>query len=163
MSAAVTQSSAEAAPRARFMAAADERVVYRELREPPILLSAVALAVVLCVATISSHRVPTVVAAALISAAAVAVAIKLRPRTWIEEFVISDRRLVVVQRKGGAVSVPLEDVSGVTIKGGRATFDTAQGDIPFAYVRNERKLQRAIERELPGFPIELEWDPLCRS
>ncbi len=146
-----------------FVAEPGERVLFLERREPPIMQVGIAIAFVLSIIGMAAQSRAIALAFVLLAVAVLAVARQWKKSKWMTDYAITDRRIAVVERSAGNISVPIDTVHGVSVRGGRATFATDRGDVQFSYIRSIRTMQKRLERDLPGIPIELEWDPLCRT
>ncbi len=146
-----------------FEAELGERVIFFERREPPIMQVGIAIAFVLSIIGMAAQSRAVTLAFVLLAVAAMAVAARWKKSKWMTDYAITDRRIAIVERHAASVSVPIDALLSVSVRGGRATFATDRGNVQFSYVRNMRTMQKRLERDLPGIPLELEWDPLCRT
>ena len=95
---AVRGNAAHGAPLIGFALEPGELVRFRERRAPPVLMLVVVPAAI--VVTLAATDVPLVVRAvsALAVAALAVLGLRLRRRVWLEDLVVTDRRVAVVPR-----------------------------------------------------------------
>jgi hypothetical protein len=80
---------------------------------------------------------------------------------WLEDQLLTDRRVVVVPRVGPAYGLLLDDVQSVEMRGTKATFTAAGRELRFGFVRKHRGLRKALESGAPHISFEQRWDPNC--
>ena len=155
---AVTES--ESADRRRSLAP-DETVLWRERRAPPYLEFAIAVAAVLAVGAVAAHNL---VFTPLALAAAVAVAVygrRFAAAHYLEDQLLTNRRIVVVPRVGAAYGLPLDEIESVELRGTKALFTGGGRELRFSFVRRHRALRKALETGAPHISFEQLWDPNC--
>jgi hypothetical protein len=138
-----------------------EAVLWRERRAPPFMEFAVAAAGVLAVGGVAAH---SYVFTPLALVAAVAVAVfgrRFAAGHYLEDQVLTDRRVVVVPRVGTAYGLPLDDIESVELRGTRASFTAGGRELRFSFVRRHRALRKALEAGAPHISFEQRWDPNC--
>lgn len=140
---------------------AGEAVLWRERRAPPFLEFTVAAAGVLAVGGVAAQ---SYVFTPLALAAAIAVAVygrRFAAGHYLEDQVLTDRRVVVVPRVGAAYGLALDDIESVELRGTRASFTAGGRELRFAFVRRHRALRKALEAGAPHLSFEQRWDPNC--
>jgi hypothetical protein len=136
-------------------------VLWRERRAPPFLEFALAVAALLGVGGAAAHDVvftPIAVAAAL---AVAFLGRRFAAGHWLEDQLLTDRRVVVVPRVGTAYGLELGDVQSVELRGTRALFTAGGRELRFSFVRKHRALRKALETGAPHISFEQRWDPNC--
>jgi hypothetical protein len=141
--------------------ASGETVLWRERRTPPFLEFAIAVAAVLAVGAVAAQ---SLVFTPLVLAAAVAVLVygrRFADAPYLEDQLLTDRRVLVVPRVGTAYGLPLEDVESVEMRGTKALFTAGGRELRFSFVRRHRALRKALETGAPHISFEQRWDPNC--
>jgi hypothetical protein len=87
--------------------------------------------------------------------------VRAREGAVIETYTVSERFVVVEQRRGGRAAIATERLTGVTIAGDTVRLNTRDGVVTLGFVRRRRALLRALERVAPGLRVAEEFDPLC--
>jgi hypothetical protein len=155
---AVTQS--ESADRLHSLAS-DETVLWRERRAPPFMEFAVAVAAVLAAGAVAAHNLvftPLALAAAL---AVVVYGRRFAAAHYLEDQLLTDRRVVVAPRIGAAYGMPLGDIVSVELRGTKVLFTGGGRELRFSFVRRHRALRKALETGAPHISFEQRWDPNC--
>ena len=81
---------------------------------------------------------------------------------YLEDQVLTDRRVVVVPRVGAAYGLPLDDIESVELRGHEGDRSRRGGrELRFAFVRRHRALRKALETGAPHISFEQRWDPNC--
>lgn len=140
---------------------AGESVLWRERRSPPFLEFTIAVAAVLAVTGLAAQDLlvtPLVLAAA---AAAFVLGRRFAAGHYLEDQLLTDRRVVVVPRVGAPYGLPLGDVESVELRGTRAVFTAGGRKLPFSFVRRHKALRKALEAGAPHISFEQRWDPNC--
>jgi hypothetical protein len=141
-----------------------EHVFWRERRAPPILLLTLVPAGIALLAAIS---VADPLGSTLLVVGALALAlvgVRLSRRVWIEDYAITDARVLVVPRDGPERSLGRDDVAAVAVRGSRVTFHAHDGGgLSFAYVRGAHRLTKRMSALLPGVPTTVDFDALCHT
>jgi hypothetical protein len=130
--------------------------VWREERRMPVfVLFAVPLAFLLAAVVVVEPRSGKV---ALVAAAFLLgwLLIRARRSSLIETFAVSDRFVTIEQRAGGRVALPVETVTGVTVRGDRVRLESTGGVVTLGFVRHRKGLVRALEHVAPA--VKVEWD-----
>jgi hypothetical protein len=156
----VTAIESEAAVRAQNLAVG-EAVLWRERRAPPFLEFTIAFAAVLAVGGVAAQ---SFVFTPLALVAAIAVFVSGRRFAaghYLEDQLLTDRRVVVVPRVGTAYGLPLDDVQSVELRGTKALFTAGGRELRFGFVRKHRALRKALETGAPHISFEQRWDPNC--
>jgi hypothetical protein len=117
-----------------------ERVVFHERRRPPLLAALLVPAAVLATLAATDVALPVRAAAALAAAALVLLGVRLRRRVWMEDLLVTDRRIVVMR---------------FTARDGEA--------LSFAYVRDLGALRRALADARPDLHLRADDGALCRT
>ncbi|HET6174885.1 MAG TPA: hypothetical protein VFD90_19945 [Gaiellales bacterium] len=141
--------------------AAGEAVLWRERRTPPFLEFGIAMAGVLAVGGVAAQ---SIVFTPLALAAAVAVALygrRFAAEHYLEDQLLTDRRVIVAPRVGTAYALPLDDVQSVELRGTKALFTAGGRELRFSFVRRHRALRKALEAGAPHISFEQRWDPNC--
>jgi hypothetical protein len=141
--------------------ASGEAVLWRERRAPPFMEFTIAAAAVLAVGGVAAQ---SFVFTPLALAAAVLVAVfgrRFAAGHWLEDQLLTDRRVVVVPRVGSAYGLMLDDVQSVELRGTKATFTAGGRELRFGFVRKHRGLRKALETGAPHISFEQRWDPNC--
>lgn len=139
-----------------------ELVRFRERRAPPVLMLLVVPAAV--VVTFAVTDVPLAVRAVsvLAVAALAALGVRLRRRVWLEDLVVTDRRVAVVPRDGDSSWLRLDELAGARERGTAVRFTARDGRmLSFAYVRSTRSLRRRLGEVRPDLAVAIEYDPHC--
>jgi hypothetical protein len=138
-----------------------EAVLWRERRAPPFMEFFIAVAVVLAVggAAVQSLLVTPLALAA--AAAVVLLGRRFAAGHYLEDQVLTDRRVVVMPRVGSAYGLPLGDIESVELRGTRASFTGGGRELRFSFVRRHRALRKALETGAPHISFEQRWDPNC--
>jgi hypothetical protein len=139
-----------------------ELVHFRERRAPPVLMALV-VPVGLLLALAATAAPLAVRAASILGAVAlVALGFRLRRRVWLEDLVVTDRRVGVVPRGGDSSWLHLEELAGARERGATMRFTAVDGRmLSFAYVRSTRSLRRRLSDVRPDLSIAIEYDPHC--
>ena len=118
----------------------------------------------LVIAGIAIHQ-PIVTVLCVLAAIAIAVVgQRFHTSSWIEDYVLTADHLVVSTPQGIGWTLALTDLTGLTVRGHRVTLDHRDGHrYVLGYVRRVRAQQKQLEATLPSLPVEMEWDPLCRT
>jgi hypothetical protein len=141
--------------------ATGEAVLWRERRAPPFLEFSIAAAAVLAVGGVAAQ---SFVVTPLALAAAIAVAVygrRFAAGHYLEDQMLTDRRVIVAPRVGAAYGLPLEDVESVELRGTKALFTAGGRELRFSFVRKHRALRKALETGAPHISFEQRWDPNC--
>jgi hypothetical protein len=141
--------------------ASDEAVLWRERRTAPFMEFAIAFAALLAVGGVAAQ---SFVFTPLALAAALAVAVfgwRFAAGHWLEDQLLTDRRVVVVPRVGSAYGLLLDDVQSVEMRGTKAKFTAGGRELRFGFVRKHRGLRKALESGAPHISFEQRWDPNC--
>jgi hypothetical protein len=141
--------------------ASGEAVLWRERRAPPFMQFTVAVAGVLAVGGVAAQ---SLVFTPLALAAAIAVAVLGRRYAaghYLEDQLLTDRRVVVVPRVGTAYGLPLGEIESVELRGTKALFMAGGRELRFSFVRRHRALRKALETGAPHISFEQRWDPNC--
>jgi hypothetical protein len=141
--------------------ASGETVLWRERRTPPFLEFTIAVAGVLAVCGVAAR---SVVFTPLVLAAAVVVAVhgrRFAAEHYLEDQLLTDRRVVVVPRLGAAYGLPLDEIESVELRGTKALFTGSGRELRFSFVRRHRALRKALETGAPHISFEQRWDPNC--
>ncbi len=80
---------------------------------------------------------------------------------YLEDQLLTDRRVVVVPRVGAAYGLPLADIQSVELRGTKALFTAGGHQLRFSFVRRHRALRKALETGAPHISFEQRWDPNC--
>ena len=160
---AIVRSADRQTDRDGFRVGVGERVLFRERRQPPLRVLGLVLGAILAVAAATgTGSLPLRLATAAVAACVAAAGGVLQRRTWIEDLVVTDLRLVRALRDGRIADTPLTDVVAVSLRGIAVRFRRARGDdFMFPVVRRPRRLQRALGVALPGLTVEREIDLAC--
>jgi hypothetical protein len=141
--------------------AAGEAVLWRERRAPPFLEFALAVAALIGLGGVAAHNI-AITPVALGGALAVAFfGRRFAASHWLEDQLLTDRRVVVVPRVGTAYGLALGDVQSVELRGTRALFTAGGRELRFSFVRKHRALRKALETGAPHISFEQRWDPNC--
>jgi hypothetical protein len=139
-----------------------EQVCFRERRTPPVLLLLLAPAAVLAVIAAADGLPVLRVAAALAAAALAVVGIRLHRRVWLEDLVVTDRRVAVLQREGGSRWLLLDELAGARERGTAVRFTAIDGRmLSFGYVRSTRSLRKRLRELRPDLSFAIDYDPRC--
>lgn len=141
--------------------ASGEAVLWRERRAPPFLELTIAVVAVLAVGGVAAQSLvftPLALAAAL---AAAVYGRRFAAAHYLEDQLLTDRRVVVVPRVGSAYGLPLEDIESVEMQGTKALFTAGGRQLRFSFVRRHRALRKALETGAPHISFEQRWDPNC--
>jgi hypothetical protein len=138
-----------------------EAVLWRERRAPPFLEFAIAVAAVLTLGGVAAHSY-VFTPLALVAAAAVFVyGRRFADGHYLEDQLLTNRRVVVVPRLGTAYDLPLDDIQSVELRGTKALFSAGGRELRFGFVRRHRALRKALETGAPHISFEQRWDPNC--
>jgi hypothetical protein len=141
--------------------ASGEVVLWRERRAPPFMQFAIAVAAVLAVVGVAADSfvfTPLALAAAV---AAVVFGRRFAAGHYLEDQLLTDRRVVVVPRVGAAYGLHLADIQSVELRGTKALFTAGGHQVRFSFVRRHRALRKALETGAPHISFEQRWDPNC--
>jgi len=156
----VAVSESESAVRSHELAAG-EAVLWRERRAPPYLEFTIAVAGVLAVGGAAAQSFVFTPLALLAAAAAAVFGRRFAAGHYLEDQLLTDRRVVVVPRIGAAYGLPLGDVQSVELQGTKAVFTAGGRELRFSFVRRHRALRKALETGAPHISFEQRWDPNC--
>jgi hypothetical protein len=140
-----------------------EVVLWRDRRAPPLLQFAVAPAGVLVFLAIA---VANVVITPLLIAAAAAVfllARRLAAGRYLEDQVLTDRRVLIIPRTGAAHGMRLDGIESAEMKEMKVIFRGSGQEFRFSFVRKQRRLRRALAAAAPHIAFEQHWDPHCST
>jgi hypothetical protein len=138
-----------------------EAVLWRERRSPPFMEFGLAAAAVLVVGGLAARSI-IVTPLTLVAAAAVVLLVRrFTAGHYLEDQLMTDRRVMVVPRVGPTWAFPLDEIDEVELRGTRATFTGGGQSLRFAFVRRHKALRRAIETGAPHISFEQRWDPNC--
>jgi hypothetical protein len=141
-----------------------ERVVFHERRRPPLLAALLVPAAVLATLAATDVALPVRAAAALAAAALVLLGVRLRRRVWMEDLLVTDRRIVVAPRAGAPRWLPLDEVESAVERGLAMRFTARDGEaLSFAYVRDLGALRRALADARPDLHLRADDGALCRT
>jgi hypothetical protein len=138
-----------------------EALLWRERRAPPFMEFTIAVAAVLAVGGVAAQ---SFLFTPLALAAAVAVVVfgrRFAAGHYLEDQLLTDRRVVVVPRVGTAYALPLDDVESVELRGTKALFTAGGRELRFSFVRRHKALRKALETGAPHISFEQRWDPNC--
>lgn len=138
-----------------------EALLWRERRAPPFMEFTIAVAAVLAVGGVAAQ---SFLFTPLALAAAVAVVVfgrRFAAGHYLEDQLLTDRRVVVVPRVGTAYGLPLDDVESVELRGTKALFTAGGRELRFSFVRRHKALRKALETGAPHISFEQRWDPNC--
>ena len=141
--------------------ASGEAVLWRERRTPPFMEFTIAVAAVLAVCGVA---VGSVIFTPLVLVAAVVVAVlgrRFAAGHYLEDQLLTDRRVLVVPRVGAPYGLPLDEVQSVELRGTKAIFTAGGRELRFSFVRRHRALRKALETGAPHISFEQRWDPNC--
>jgi hypothetical protein len=138
-----------------------EAVLWRERRSPPFMEAAIAAALILAVAGVALANVFVTPLLLVAAVGAVLLGRRVVAGHYLEDQLMTDRRVLVVPRVGTAYGLPLGDIEGVEMRGTRATFTGGGREFRFSFVRRHRALRRALETGAPHISLEQRWDPNC--
>ena len=159
---AVRGNAAHGAPLIGFALEPGELVRFRERRAPPVLMLLVVPVAV--VVTLAATDLPLAVRTlSVLAAAALALfGLRLRRRVWLEDLVVTDRRVAVVPRDGDSSWLRLDELAGARERGTAVRFTALDGRmLSFAYVRSTRSLRRRLGEVRPDLAVAIEYDPHC--
>lgn len=157
----ILQSVIATEPDTRYALASGEAVLWRERRTPPFLEFAIAVAALLALGALGAHSL-VFTPPALVAAVAVAFyGRRFAAAHYLEDQLLTDRRVVVVPRVGTAYGLPLEDIESVEMRGTKALFTAGGRELRFSFVRRHRALRKALETGAPHISFEQRWDPNC--
>ncbi len=98
----------------------------------------------------------------LVAAALAVLGLRLRRRVWLEDLVVTDRRVAVIPRCGDPSWLRLDELAGARERGTAMRFTALDGRmLPFAYVRSTRSLRRRLGEVRPGLAVAIDYDPHC--
>src|SRR4051794_7147950 len=104
---------------------------------------------------------------ALLAAAAaafVAAGFLLRRRVWIEDLVVTDRRVAGMARDGGERGLALEAVEGLGARGLAGGLGARDGAaLSFAYVRDLGALRRPLAGPRADLDVRADRSAACRT
>ena len=156
----VTATESERAVRSHDLASG-EAVLWRERRAPPFLEFTIAAAAVLAAGGVAAHSF-VFTPLALVAAAVVFVfGRRFAAGHYLEDQLLTDRRVVVVPRVGAAYELALDDIQSVELRGTKALFTAGGRQLRFSFVRRHRALRKALETGAPHISFEQRWDPNC--
>jgi hypothetical protein len=139
-----------------------ERICFRERRTPPVLLLLLAPAAVLAVLAVADGLLALRVVFALAAAALTVFGIRLHRRVWLEDLVVTDRRVAVLQREGGSSWLRLDELAGARERGTTVRFTAIDGRVlSFGYVRSTRSLRKRLGELHPDLSFAIDYDPRC--
>ena len=140
-----------------------EVVLWRDRRAPPFLQFAVAPAAVLVFLGIAVANV--VITPLLIAAAAgvVLLARRLAAGRYLEDQVLTDRRVLIIPRTGAAYGLRLDEIESAEMQEMKVTFRGPGQEFRFSFVRKQRTLRRALAAAAPQIAFEQHWNPYCST
>jgi hypothetical protein len=141
--------------------AAGEAVLWRERRAPPILEFVIAGAAVFAVGGVAAQSLLFTPLALVATVAVLVYGRRFAARHWLEDQLLTDRRVVVVPRVGTAYELSLDDIESVELRGTKALFTAGGRQLRFSFVRRHRALRKALETGAPHISFEQLWDPNC--
>jgi hypothetical protein len=95
--------------------------------------------------------------------AVVLLARRLAAGRYLEDQLLTDRRVLVAPRAGGAYGMRLEDIASAEMKEMKVIFLGDGQQFRFAFVRKQRALRRALAAAAPHIAFEQHWDPHCST
>jgi hypothetical protein len=141
--------------------ASGEAVLWRERRAPPFLEFAIAAAGVLAVGGVAARSFVFTPLALVAAVAVFVIGRRFAAGHYLEDQLLTDRRVVVVPRVGTAYDLPLDDIQSVELRGTKALFTAGGRQLRFSFVRKHRALRKALETGAPHITFEQRWDPNC--
>lgn len=99
-----------------------------------------------------------------VGAAAIAWLLARARRTaLIETLTVTGQFITVTQPGGGRVALPVETLTGLTLRGDKVRFESLHGSLTFGFVRRQRALLKALATAAPGLAISRDMDAFCRT
>jgi hypothetical protein len=141
--------------------AAGEAVLWRERRAPPFMEFTIAVAGVLAVAGVAAQHLLFTPLALVAAVAVFAFGRRFAAGHYLEDQLLTDRRVVVVPRVGAAYGLPLGDIESVELRGTKVMFTGGGHQMRFSFVRRHKALRKALEAGAPHISFEQRWDPNC--
>jgi hypothetical protein len=139
-----------------------ERVCFRERRAPPLLLALLVPAGVLVVVAATESLWALRIVFTLGALALAVLGLRLHRRVWIEDLVVTDRRVAVLPRAGDPRWLQLDEVAGARERGMAVRFTAVDGRmLSFAYVRSTRSLRKRLGEVRPDLLFAIDYDPQC--
>jgi hypothetical protein len=140
-----------------------EVVLWRDRRAPPLLQFAVAPAGVLVFLAIAVANVVITPLLIVAAAAVILLARRLAAGRYLEDQVLTDRRVLVARRAGALYAMRLEDIESAEMKEMKVIFRGSGQEFRFSFVRKQRTLRRALAAAAPQITFEQHWDPHCST
>ena len=141
--------------------AAGEAVLWRERRAPPFMQFTIAVAGVLAVAGVAAQSLLFTPLALVAAVVVFAAGRRFAAGHYLEDQLLTDRRVVVVPRIGSPYGLPLGDIESVELRGTKAMFTGGGRQMRFSFVRRHKALRKALEEGAPHVSFEQRWDPNC--
>jgi hypothetical protein len=135
--------------------------VWRERRAFPVA-AAYGVPAVFLVALAFGVRTPALHAVFAVAAFAMAVLlVRARRRALIETYTLSERYVAIEQPAGGRVAIPIHTLTRVTLEGDAVRLESTLGVVTLGFVGRRRTLLRALDRLVPGVPVERDMTAFC--
>jgi hypothetical protein len=140
-----------------------EVVLWRDRRAPPFMQLAVAPAAVLVVSGVAVANVLVTPLLIVAGVAVIVLARRLAAGRYLEDQLLTDRRVLVAPRAGAAYGMRLEDIESAEMKEMKVIFRGDGQQLRFSFVRKQRALRRALAAAAPQIAFEQHWDPHCST
>lgn len=139
-----------------------ETVLYRHRRRTPTHLYALVLGGFLVLLGIAGGSAPAVRAVlAVVGVVLLAVGVRVARSSWLEDLVITDRRIVRRARGGDQLSLPLAALDDVVEQGTGFRFHAGERELSFRHVGRPRKVRRLVEERAPAARLDVRIDLSC--
>ena len=145
-----------------FAPAAGERLLYRHRRRTPSAVYALVGAAACVLVGASTGGGPRVLLPLLAAACALAaIGVRLVRGAWIEDLVVTDRRVVRRRKDGAQEELALAESDDVLPKGHAFVFRCCARELSFPPVDAPRKVRRILAEAAPGVEVEMRFDLAC--
>jgi hypothetical protein len=135
--------------------------VWRERRAFPVAAAYGVPAVFLAGLAIGVRSVALHALFSAATLAAVALLARARRRALIETYTLSERYVAIEQPGGGRVAIPIHTLTRVTLEGDAVRLESTLGVVTLGFVSRRRTLLRALDRLVPGLPVERDMTAFC--
>jgi len=145
-----------------FAPTSGETVLWHERRAPPYPQLVLALALMAAIACASVTTPSIRIALAALALGFAGLTYKLRGAGWVEDFTLTDQRIVVRRRDGSERWVALAELRVTRVLGPRVSFLPTSGEgLVLGHVNQLGRLLRALAAAAPAAGIEHQLDALC--
>jgi hypothetical protein len=93
--------------------------------------------------------------------AGVLLLLRVRRRSLIETYTISQRFVAIEQSAGGRAAIETQGLASVTLHGDTVRVEGPAGALTLAYVRRQKRFVRTLEHVAPGVTVARELDLFC--